>query len=122
MHCTCVRQSDLPNTTRLFADVLYHPDKTAAFYQHPVRNLEAFQAAARQIEFSAERRGALIDALRVQNPQSAALLAASRVQRGHARVGSRELAKPSGRDLAQPARGAEGATSPEPLRDPGLDL
>src|ERR1035438_75661 len=73
MHCTCVRQSDLPNTTRLFADVLYHPDKTAAFYQHPVRNLEAFQAAARQIEFSAERRAALIDALRVQNPQSAAL-------------------------------------------------
>ena len=73
MHCTCVRQSDLPNTTRLFADVLYHPDKTAAFYQHPVRNLEAFQAAARQIEFSAERRAALIDALRVQNPQSPAL-------------------------------------------------
>src|ERR1035441_629034 len=73
MHCTCVRQSDLPNTTRLFADVVYHPDKTAPFYQHPLRNLEAFQAAARQIEFSGERRAALIDALRVQNPQSPAL-------------------------------------------------
>ena len=45
MHCTCVRQSDLPNTTRLFADVLYHPDRTAPFYQHPLRGLEAFQAA-----------------------------------------------------------------------------
>jgi bacillithiol biosynthesis cysteine-adding enzyme BshC len=73
MHCTCVRQSDLPNTTRLFKDVLYHPDKTAPFYQHPLRNLAAFQAAARQIEFSGERRAALIDALRVQNPQSPAL-------------------------------------------------
>ncbi len=73
MHCTCVRQSDLPNTTSLFADVLYHPDKTAPFFQHPVRGLESFQAAARQIEFSAERRAALIDALRVQNPVSPAL-------------------------------------------------
>src|SRR5674476_1254692 len=73
MHCTCVRQSDLPNTTRLFADVLYHPDRTARFYQHPLRGAESFQAAARQIEFSAERRAALIDALRVQNPESPAL-------------------------------------------------
>ena len=73
MHCTCVRQSDLPNTTRLFADVLYHPDRTTAFYQHPMRGLEAFQSAARQIEFSAERRAALIDAFRVQNPDSPAL-------------------------------------------------
>ena len=73
MHCTCVRQSDLPNTTSLFADVLYHPDKTASFFQHPLRGLESFQAAARQIEFSTERRAALIDALRVQNPVSPAL-------------------------------------------------
>jgi len=73
MHCTCVRQSDLPNTTRLFADVLYHPDRTIPFYQHPLRGLEGFQAAAAQIEFSADRRAALIDALRVQNPDSPAL-------------------------------------------------
>ena len=73
MHCTCVRQSVLPNTTRLFADVLYHPDKTAAFYQHPFRNLEAYQAAAAAIDFTQERRAALIAALRVQNPESPAL-------------------------------------------------
>ncbi len=73
MHCTCVRQSDLPNTTRLFSDVLYHPDKTGAFFEHPLRSLEAFQAAALEIEFSAERRAALIGALRVQNPESPAL-------------------------------------------------
>jgi bacillithiol biosynthesis cysteine-adding enzyme BshC len=73
MHCTCVRQSDLPNTTRLFADVLYHPDRTTGFYPHALRGPESFQAAARQIEFSPERRAALIDALRVQNPDSPAL-------------------------------------------------
>jgi bacillithiol biosynthesis cysteine-adding enzyme BshC len=38
-----------------------------------MRGLEAFQAAARQIEFSAERRSALIDAFRVQNPENPAL-------------------------------------------------
>src|ERR1039458_6017339 len=73
MHCTCVRHSDLPHTTRLFADVLYHPDRTAPYYAHPVRDLAAYRAAAAQIEFPDERRGALIDALRVQNPESPAL-------------------------------------------------
>ena len=73
MHSTCVRQSDLPNTTRLFADVLYHPDKTAPFYQNPLRGLESFEAAAGRIEFSDEHRADLIAALRVQNPQSPAL-------------------------------------------------
>jgi bacillithiol biosynthesis cysteine-adding enzyme BshC len=73
MHCTCVRQSDLPNTTRLFADVLYHPDKTALFYEHPLRDLNAYQAAASAIEFPPAQRAALIAALRVQNPTSPAL-------------------------------------------------
>lgn len=73
MHCTCVRQSDLPNTTRLFADVLYHPDRTAAFYRHPIRDLEAFQNAAARVEFTAEQRSGLIEALKVQNPDTPAL-------------------------------------------------
>ena len=73
MHCTCVRQSDLPNTTRLFADVLYHPDRTSQFYEHPIRDLEAYRAAAAAIEFSPERRAALVAALREQNPDSPAL-------------------------------------------------
>ncbi|MEO8372163.1 MAG: bacillithiol biosynthesis cysteine-adding enzyme BshC [Candidatus Solibacter sp.] len=73
MHCTCVRQSDLPNTTRLFADVLYHPDKTSSFYQYPIRDLEAFRASASQVNLSPERRAALIAALRMQNPESPAL-------------------------------------------------
>ncbi len=73
MHCQCVRQSDLPNTSRLFADVLYHPDRTSAFYQFPLRDLASFRAAAGQIHLPAERRARLVQALRVQNRGSAAL-------------------------------------------------
>jgi len=73
MHCQCVRQSELPNTSRLFADVLYHPDRTRAFYDYPLRDLEAYRAAAGQIDMPAERRAQLIDALRIQNGGSPAL-------------------------------------------------
>jgi bacillithiol biosynthesis cysteine-adding enzyme BshC len=72
MHCTCVRQTDLPHTT-LLADVLYHPDRTARFYPHPFRDLEAFRTAAAQIHLADDRRVALIAALRVQNPDGASL-------------------------------------------------
>jgi bacillithiol biosynthesis cysteine-adding enzyme BshC len=73
MHCTSVRQSDLPHTSQLLADVLYHPDRTAAFYRHPLRDLAAYQAAANEIQFSDERRAALVAALRKRNPASASL-------------------------------------------------
>ncbi len=73
MHCTCVRQTDLPHTSQLFADVLYHPDRTARFYRHPIRDLEAYRASASQISFSDEQRAALVSALRVQNSASPAL-------------------------------------------------
>jgi bacillithiol biosynthesis cysteine-adding enzyme BshC len=73
MHCSCVRQTDLPNTTRLGADVFYHPERCAPFYRHPLRDLESFRVAAAEIRMPAERRAALIEALRAQNPESPAL-------------------------------------------------
>src|ERR1035441_10841998 len=73
MHCFCVRQTELPNTTALAADTFYRPDKTAAFYRHPLRDLDSFRAAAAEIQFSAERRTALVAALRRQNGSSPAL-------------------------------------------------
>jgi bacillithiol synthase len=73
MHCSCVRHTDLPGTSRLFADVVYHPDRTAAFYQHPTRTFEEFRASAEAIDLSPERRAALIAALQIQNPPSPAL-------------------------------------------------
>lgn len=69
----CVRQTELPHTSALFADVLYHPERTAAFYGHGRHDLEAIRAAARQLRFPAEKRTALIAALRQQNPDSPAL-------------------------------------------------
>jgi bacillithiol biosynthesis cysteine-adding enzyme BshC len=73
MHCTCVRHTELPHTSALFADVLYHPDRTAPFYRHPLRDAEAYLAAAREIRFSETQRAALVAALSQQNPRTAAL-------------------------------------------------
>ncbi len=73
MECTCVRHTDLPHTSSLFADVLYHPDRTAAFYRYPFRDLNSFQDAARRIELSDSRRAELVAALREQNPDSPSL-------------------------------------------------
>lgn len=73
MHCTCVRQTELPHTTPLAADVFYHPDRTSAFYRHPLRDLDSFRAAAAEIRFSGERRAALVAALRRQNASGPAL-------------------------------------------------
>jgi bacillithiol biosynthesis cysteine-adding enzyme BshC len=69
MECTCVRQTDLPGTTRLFADLIYHPDRTAAFYSSP----KTFAEAAAQIDFPDDRRSALVAALRQINGPSAQL-------------------------------------------------
>ncbi len=73
MHCSCVRQTELPHTSALAADVLYRPDRTAAFYRHPLRDLAAFRASAAEVNFPAERRAALISALRAGNPASPSL-------------------------------------------------
>jgi bacillithiol synthase len=73
MHCTCVPQTDLPHTSRLFADVLYRPDLTSRFYAHPFRDLDGFRAATGEIRLSDERRSALVAALRIQNPPGASL-------------------------------------------------
>jgi bacillithiol synthase len=73
MGCSCVRQTDLPHLSRLAADVLYDPGRSAAFYRFPHRDLTSFQAAAREIDLPDERRAALIAALRIQNPASASL-------------------------------------------------
>jgi bacillithiol biosynthesis cysteine-adding enzyme BshC len=73
MGCQCVRQTDLPNTSALFADILYRPDRTSGFFPYPYRNLGDFQAAARAIKFPEERRAALLAALRAHNPEGLSL-------------------------------------------------
>ena len=64
MDCSCLRQTELPGTTSLFADLVYHPDRTAPFFTPPQDPLE----------FPEARRAALVSALRPQNPDQDALL------------------------------------------------
>ena len=73
MHCTCVRQTELPHTSRLFADLVYHPDRLAAFYPYSAFRPGAYEKSARKIDFPAERRAALVEALRPQNADREAL-------------------------------------------------
>jgi len=73
MHCSCVRHSDLPHTSALFADVLYHPDRAARFYRYPFRDLEDYRKSAAAIRFTAEQRQRLVAALREANPESRTL-------------------------------------------------
>jgi hypothetical protein len=73
MSPTCVRQAELPHTTRLFSDVLYHPERTVPYYSHPFRDLNAYRAAARSIDLAPERRAALVRGMARFNPGSKAL-------------------------------------------------
>jgi bacillithiol biosynthesis cysteine-adding enzyme BshC len=73
MECACVRNTDLPGASRLFADFLYHPDRVRAFYPRLSHRPEAFHEAARAVRVSAEHRAALVTALRKQNGDSPAL-------------------------------------------------
>jgi bacillithiol biosynthesis cysteine-adding enzyme BshC len=73
MECTCIRHTELPHASKLFADLVYHPDRVRAFYPYPPHDPESYVAAARQVNLSAERRAALVSALRQQNGPSASL-------------------------------------------------
>ena len=73
MHCTCVRHTELPGTSALFADVLYHSDRVSAFYPYPIRDLESFRTAAARVQLLDDRRAELVAALRRHNPAGPAL-------------------------------------------------
>jgi bacillithiol biosynthesis cysteine-adding enzyme BshC len=73
MECTCIRQTELPHASKLFADLIYHPDRVRSFYPSPPHDPESYLAAARQINLGVERRAALVSALREQNGPSASL-------------------------------------------------
>jgi bacillithiol synthase len=73
MESSCIRQTSLPGTTKLFADYLYHFDRVQEFYGHNFSDPQALTAAATSIQFPESRRRAIINALREQNGNSAAL-------------------------------------------------
>lgn len=70
MECTCIRHTELPHTTKLFADFVYHFDRVSAYYNYAPFDPAAYAAAASQIDFTDDRRAALVSALRIQNGES----------------------------------------------------
>ncbi len=73
MESTCVRQSDLPHTSRLFTDFVYHFDRLNGFYGGHHADPQAWTLAASQVRYPDERRAALVKLLREQNGSSAGL-------------------------------------------------
>src|SRR5579883_1233947 len=73
MEPACIRHNDLPGTSRLFADFIYHFGRVAPFYRHNPHDPASFQAAAAEINYPGDRRAAMVRALRGQNGDSESL-------------------------------------------------
>ncbi len=73
MECSCVRQTLIPGTTRLFGDYLYDFDHVRTFYPSHFSDAEQLSRSAKQIDFPEQRRASLVSALREQNGDSLAL-------------------------------------------------
>lgn len=69
----CLRHTELPNTSRIYSDFLYHFDRVTRFYRYNPADPEAYRQAAASIDYPADRRRALVEALREQNGDSPAL-------------------------------------------------
>jgi len=73
MESACLRHTEIPHNSALFADFQYHFDKVAPFDAHNPHDSRSYAAAAKQIAYSDDRRGALVAALRASNGESASL-------------------------------------------------
>src|SRR3978361_1514571 len=63
MDTTCLRHTELPHTSRLFADFLYHYDRVSGFYE----------LSGTPEPYPEHRRAALVAALREQKPGNPSL-------------------------------------------------
>jgi bacillithiol synthase len=70
MESSCVRQTLIPGTSRLFSDYLYHFDRVNRFYGSHFSEMRP-----ETLEYPSSRRARLVAALRKQNGDSAALSA-----------------------------------------------
>jgi bacillithiol biosynthesis cysteine-adding enzyme BshC len=70
MEPSCVRHTNIPGTSNLFADFLYSFQKVKHYYGGYFGDSESYRDAAQQIGFPEERRKALVAALRQENGPS----------------------------------------------------
>jgi bacillithiol biosynthesis cysteine-adding enzyme BshC len=75
MQLVCKRHTEIPHTSQLFADLVYHYDRVAGFYPHAPFQPASYEAAARQIDYPSERRARLVAAMRAQNGDGSPALA-----------------------------------------------
>ena len=68
MDPACLRHTEIPGTSRLFADFSYHFDRVSRFYSHNPQHRESYAAAAREIRYPDDRRAAITRVLEAQNP------------------------------------------------------
>ena len=72
MECSCVRHTDVPGTSKLFADLIYHFDRVKDLYPWRPNDLETLAAAAK-FSFPDARRAALVQALTPLNQRNPSL-------------------------------------------------
>lgn len=73
MEIVCKRHTDLPHTSRLFRDLIYHFDRVEHLYAYNPVDRDSYARAARAIDFPADRRATLVAALAAQNGDSDSL-------------------------------------------------
>jgi bacillithiol biosynthesis cysteine-adding enzyme BshC len=73
MDASCLRHTDIPHTSRLFLDFQYHFDRVKSYYDWWPGDPSSYSQAAKQINYPAERRAALVSVLRERNGDSASL-------------------------------------------------
>lgn len=70
----CIRQTDLPGTSALFADFLYDFARVNEFYDHDPQDPASLTRSAQAIDYPAERRSRITEALRALNPNQPAAI------------------------------------------------
>ncbi len=73
MEPACIRHTEIPGTSKLFADFTYHFDRVARFYRHNPHYATSLAAAAREVDYPDDRRLAMVRALAAQNGESESL-------------------------------------------------
>jgi bacillithiol biosynthesis cysteine-adding enzyme BshC len=73
MNGTCIRHSELPGSSRLFVDFLYDFSRVETFFSHDPSHPDSLRNAASEINYPPARRAAIVEALRVTNPNHPAL-------------------------------------------------
>src|SRR3954453_14529249 len=73
MEPSCVRQTSIPGTSKLFGDFLYQFDRVKQYYSGYFGDFEDLVRSAKTLAFPESRRAEIVRALRAQNPSSKAL-------------------------------------------------